>query len=154
VVHRRFYFNKMIRDHLPQMMQNTGINVVGHTMNEDEYVQRLKVKLVEEADELRTALTPKDVAEEIGDVLEVLKALAEHHHLDMSQVVALAEQKTAEKGGFSNPLCIDYIEIPENHPMLDYYIQRPHSYPEQDSVLAPGWCRSSKRRPEASQLVY
>ena len=127
---RRFYFNKMIRDHLPQMMQNTGINVVGHTMNGDEYVQRLKNKLVEEADELCAAITPREVSEEIGDVLEVLKALARHHHLDFSKVVESAEQKTAEKGGFSNPLCIDYIEIPENHPKLDYYIQRPKDYPE------------------------
>lgn len=131
---RRFYFNKMIRDHLPQMMQSTGINVVSHEMNEDEYVQRLKSKLVEEVDEVCTAITPKDVSEEIGDVLEVLKALALHHHLDFSQVVALAEQKTLQKGGFSNPVCIDYIEIPENHPKVDDYIRRPQDYPEHDPL--------------------
>ena len=129
---RRFYFNKMIRDHLPQMMQNTGINVVSHEMNGDEYVQRLKNKLVEEADELCAAIAPREVSEEIGDVLAVLKALAQYHHLDFSKVVASAEQKTLEKGGFSNPVCIDYIEIPENHPKLDDYIQRPQDYPEQD----------------------
>lgn len=138
MVHRRFYFNKIIRDHLPQMMEKTGIHVVGHGMNGNEYGQRLKAKLVEEVDEVCTAITPKDVSEEIGDILEVLKALAQHHHLDFSQVVASAEQKTAEKGGFFNPLCIDYIEIPENHPMLDYYIQRPQSYPQQDPMQAPG----------------
>ncbi len=132
MIYRRFYFNKMIRDHLPQMIEQTGINVVGHGMKGDEYGQRLREKLVEEVDEVCTAITPKDVSEEIGDVLEVLKALARHHHLDFSQVIALAEQKTAEKGGFANPLCIDYIEIPENHPMLDYYIQRPHAYPERN----------------------
>ncbi|MBM3631972.1 MAG: hypothetical protein FJX00_03240 [Alphaproteobacteria bacterium] len=129
---RRFYFNKMIRDHLPQMMRNTGINVVSHEVNGDEYVQRLKNKLVEEADELCAAITPREVSEEIGDVLEVLKALAQYHDLDFSQVVALAEQKTSEKGGFLNPVCIDYIEIPENHPKVDYYIQRPQDYPEYD----------------------
>ncbi len=127
MVHRRFYFNKIIRDRLPQMMQNTGINVVGHGMNGDEYGQRLREKLVPEVSEVCTAITPKDVSEEIGDVLEVLKALARHHHLDFPQVMASAEQKTAEKGGFANPLCIDYMEIPENF-ILDDGIQRPQNY--------------------------
>ncbi len=127
---RRFYFNKMIRDRLPQMMQNTGINVVGHWMERNEYRQRLKAKLVEEVDEVCAAIDPKNLSEEIGDVLEVLKALARHHDLDFSQVMASAEQKTEEKGGFCNPLCIDYIEIPETHPKLEYYIQRPQAYPE------------------------
>jgi predicted house-cleaning noncanonical NTP pyrophosphatase (MazG superfamily) len=146
MVYRRFCFNKMIRDHLPQMMEQSGIQVVGHTMNQDEYGQRLKVKLVEEVDELCAAITPQDVAEEIGDVLEVLKALARHHHLVFSNVVASAEQKTSEKGGFFNPLCVDYIEIPENHPKLDDYIQRPQDYPEQDPC--PRQQESSKKAQE------
>ena len=132
MAYRRFYFNKMIRDRVPQMMEKAGIQVVGHTMNQDEYEQRLKAKLVEEIEEVCVATTQKDVSEEIGDVLEVLKALAQYHHLDFSKVVASAEQKTAEKGGFFTPLCIDYIEIPDHHPRLDDYIRRPQKYPEQD----------------------
>ena len=85
---------------------------------------------MEEVDEVCAAQSPKEMLEELGDVLEVLVALATHHHVDFSHITSLAEEKKREKGGFENPVCIDRIEVPEDHPKLAYYTQRPKAYPQ------------------------
>ena len=95
--HYHFSFNKIIRDSLPHMMGQSGINVVSHVMDSEEYLKKLKDKLMEEVDEVCAAQSPKEMLEELGDVLEVLVALATHHHVDFSHITSLAEEKKTGK---------------------------------------------------------
>ena len=48
----RFKVDKLIRDKLPQIMRASGIQVFERVMEKDEYLKRLKDKLLEEAKEV------------------------------------------------------------------------------------------------------
>lgn len=48
----RFKVDKLIRDKLPQIMRSSGIQVFERVMGKDEYLKRLKDKLLEEAKKL------------------------------------------------------------------------------------------------------
>ncbi len=61
-------------------------------------------KLGEEAEELRQAST-EDAAEELDDLLEVVRALAREYAVAWDQVVAAADFKAKERGGFRRRLC-------------------------------------------------
>lgn len=45
----RFKVDKLIRDGLPAMMQAQGLTVFARRLDDAEFVERLKAKLVEEA---------------------------------------------------------------------------------------------------------
>ncbi|MER5424333.1 nucleoside triphosphate pyrophosphohydrolase [Streptosporangium roseum] len=68
-------------------------------LGEADYREALLEKLFEEAAELRGAAVT-EVAEEIADVLEVLRAVAKVHGHEWADIEKVAEAKRAERGAF------------------------------------------------------
>lgn len=126
----RFKVDKLIRDKLPEMMRESGIEVFERIMEEDEYVKRLKDKLLEEAKEVISANHPKEIREELADLLEVMMALARVNEIEFADVAQTADQKRLEKGGFEKRIYNTFVAIESGHPSLDYYRARPDQYPE------------------------
>jgi predicted house-cleaning noncanonical NTP pyrophosphatase (MazG superfamily) len=131
----RFSVDKLIRDKLPQIMASAGILVSHRVMDDAEYDEKLRKKLLEEADEVLAAVGPREIQEELADVPEVLMALTHLHDLDFSQVVAAAAQKKEEKGGFQDRIGLDYVEMSHDHAMVPYYRARPKAYQEIDPEM-------------------
>ncbi|MBN9542197.1 MAG: hypothetical protein J0G32_00175, partial [Alphaproteobacteria bacterium] len=52
---RRFKIDKLIRDKMPDIMRSMGLKVYERTVDLDEYLSVLKLKLVEEATEVFNA---------------------------------------------------------------------------------------------------
>jgi predicted house-cleaning noncanonical NTP pyrophosphatase (MazG superfamily) len=67
---------KLVRDRIPELATATGHPGTFHQATEAEYALSLRAKLLEEAQETATA-SPAGLVEELGDVLQVLYALAE-----------------------------------------------------------------------------
>jgi predicted house-cleaning noncanonical NTP pyrophosphatase (MazG superfamily) len=68
---------KLVRDRIPELATATGQPGTFHqAATEAEYALSLRAKLLEEAQEAATA-SPAGLLEELGDVLQVLYALAE-----------------------------------------------------------------------------
>jgi predicted house-cleaning noncanonical NTP pyrophosphatase (MazG superfamily) len=67
---------KLVRDRIPELATATGHPGTFHQATEAEYALSLRAKLLEEAQEAATA-SPAGLVEELGDVLQVLYALAE-----------------------------------------------------------------------------
>ncbi|WP_207620842.1 hypothetical protein [Streptosporangium minutum] len=68
-------------------------------LGEAEYRGALLEKLFEESAELREAAAT-EVAEEIADMLEVLRAIATLHGHEWADIEKAAEVKRAERGAF------------------------------------------------------
>lgn len=126
----RFKVDKLIRDKLPQIMRASGIQVFERVMEKDEYLKRLKDKLLEEAKEFIASGSEKEMREELADLLEVMLTLAKVYEMEFTDIQQAAEQKRADKGGFDNRIYNAFVEIEAGNPALSYYSDRPDQYPE------------------------
>jgi predicted house-cleaning noncanonical NTP pyrophosphatase (MazG superfamily) len=125
-----FKVDKLIRDKLPQIMRASGIQVFERVMEKDEYLKRLKDKLLEEAKEVIASGSEKEMREELADLLEVMLSLAKAYGMEFADIQQAAEQKRADKGGFDNRIYNAFVEIEAGNPSLGYYRARPDQYPE------------------------
>ncbi|GGK90930.1 nucleoside triphosphate pyrophosphohydrolase [Deinococcus radiotolerans] len=83
---------KLVRDRIPELF---GGQI--RTLTEGEYRAALRAKLEEEVAEYLNA----GEAEELADVLEVLRALAALHGLSPEELEALRRAKADARGGFA-----------------------------------------------------
>ena len=101
--------SKLVRDRIPDIIRARGAELVTHIADAEEYVAALKEKVVEEAQELRSADGDHE-REEIADVLEVLRALAAARGIRWTEVERIAAEKTTERGGFMKRVILEKLE--------------------------------------------
>ena len=89
-------YNKLIRDKIPEMIEQNGGNAVIRQLSQEEFVRFLEMKLDEEVGEYHRDKT----VEELADILEVVYALAEAHGCSREQLLDIYTKKNAARGGF------------------------------------------------------
>jgi predicted house-cleaning noncanonical NTP pyrophosphatase (MazG superfamily) len=94
---------KLVRDRIPEIIRAGGGDPVVTVLGDADYREALLEKLFEESAELREA-SADGVAEEIADVLEVLRAVAHVHGYEWWDIEKIAEAKRAERGAFLEQL--------------------------------------------------
>jgi predicted house-cleaning noncanonical NTP pyrophosphatase (MazG superfamily) len=97
---------KLVRDAIPEIIRRNGGEPVTWQLREEEILGALTAKLLEEAEELRTA-APDEQLEEAADVYEVLRAITATLGVSMDDVAARAEQKRTERGGFEQRIWLE-----------------------------------------------
>jgi predicted house-cleaning noncanonical NTP pyrophosphatase (MazG superfamily) len=91
---------KLVRDKIAEfVMKERGEVLNTRIAGPEAYLQLLKNKLVEEAQEALEAKNRDELAEELGDLLEVIKALAEKEDI-VDLLFSKREAKFLERGGF------------------------------------------------------
>jgi predicted house-cleaning noncanonical NTP pyrophosphatase (MazG superfamily) len=90
---------KLVRDKIPQIIRDKGLEPVIYVASPDEYATRLRDKLTEEVAEF---LASDSDPEELADVLEVVYALAALTGTDPQQLEKLRAAKADERGGFAD----------------------------------------------------
>lgn len=129
----QFVFEKIIRDLIVPQMQRKGITVFTRALDPQETIVKLKEKLLEETQEVCASCTKEGLVEELGDVMEVVQAIASTHGLSLEDVLEVARAKKVEKGGFDTATYVTHISIPDDPhlvPFKAYYRARPKDYPE------------------------
>lgn len=126
----RFKIDKLIRDKYASMNRGARAKALTRVMEHDEYVQRLKDKLFEEAHEVRNASSAKEIKEELADVYEVIITIASVHGIEFQDIIKEAERKRLEKGGFDGKIYMEYLELKQDHHDLWYFKANPKKYPE------------------------
>ncbi|MDD7811576.1 nucleoside triphosphate pyrophosphohydrolase [Mycobacterium sp. CSUR Q5927] len=91
---------KLVRDKIPDLIRASGRIPDVRVLDDAAYRSALHDKLLEEAAELREAVTTDEVVAEIADVLEVLTAIAVLQSVSLGDLAAAAERKRSERGGF------------------------------------------------------
>lgn len=96
-------YNKLVRDKIPEIIKNKGINPITHFASDDEYWQKLKEKLQEEVDEFMKDNNDKELA----DILEVINAICDYKKIDKKELERLRKKKAKERGRFKAKIILD-----------------------------------------------
>ena len=94
-------FNKLVRDKIPQKIDNNGEVAVTRTLNDEEYSQELNKKLLEESEEVIKAIDSSQTLEELADVLEVIESIGVLNGYTLDDIIEAAKLKKEKRGGFS-----------------------------------------------------
>lgn len=102
-------YNKLIRDRIPEIIDQEGRRYAVEVMSGDEYVQALKEKLVEEAQETATA-SPGDLIKELADLYEVIDSLLTSCGIDRQDVLRTQQERRQSRGSFDQRLRLLWTE--------------------------------------------
>ena len=128
-----FKMEKLVRDNIPQILEEQGAKVFHRIMNENEYYKYLKLKIMEEANEVLAAKSRDEVIEELSDLIEVIKNIQSLHKIENDELENARIAKKSLKGGFEDRVYIAKILIPRGHKLAGYYLARSEDYPEEQS---------------------
>ncbi|QGS68066.1 phosphoribosyl-ATP pyrophosphohydrolase [Oceanobacillus sp. 143] len=92
-------YNKLVRDRIPEIIEDSGKDCKTETLNQDRYILELKKKLFEEVEEYQHAATKEDALEEIADLLEIINTLVKDVHGSSMEKVEEIRSLKAEKHG-------------------------------------------------------
>lgn len=106
-------YNKLVRDGIPNIIRSKGETPVVRTLGDAEYKKELDNKLFEEAKEVVGAENRADRLEELADVLEIVRAMANLEGSSLDEVVLLANEKSAKRGGFDDKVYLERV-IPKD----------------------------------------
>ncbi len=99
-------YNKLIRDRIPEIIQNEGKDFTVRTLPPKEYGIELRKKLQEEIKEFMEA----DSAEEIADIFEVLEYILREKGISIEEIFKIKENKKEKRGGFERRLFLESVE--------------------------------------------
>lgn len=102
-------FHKLIRDKIPEKIAANGARAEIRELDEKEYIEALKRKILEEGGELERA-TELTALDEIADVYEVLAALTKALGITDQQVQDARKAKVVRNGGFEKRLFLEWTE--------------------------------------------
>jgi predicted house-cleaning noncanonical NTP pyrophosphatase (MazG superfamily) len=91
---------KLVRDRIPELAAATGQPGNFQQATEAEFALWLRAKLLEEAQEAVTA-APAGLVEELGDVLQVLYALAELAGCAAAEIECARARKARTHGSYT-----------------------------------------------------
>jgi predicted house-cleaning noncanonical NTP pyrophosphatase (MazG superfamily) len=97
-------YNKLVRNKVPSIIKANGS--VAHTKilsSDNDYLEALKDKLIEEAQEVRQ----NPVAEELADVIEVVRAIAEHLSISSQEIEKILTKKNQTNGSFKDRIFLE-----------------------------------------------
>ena len=101
------FYNKLVRDKIPELLCERGIECSTKILQEYEYSDALQKKLQEEVSEFFAAKEKEHKIEELADVLEVLHALVEASGATMDELENIRLAKCKQRGSFKKRLFLE-----------------------------------------------
>ena len=99
-------YNKLVRDRIPEIIQESGAKSTIHIANDEEYRTKLYEKVQEELLEFKH----KPSLEEYIDIIEVLEAIARLHEIDLKSMRLRKRVKRNSRGGFEKRIILESTE--------------------------------------------
>lgn len=99
-------YDKLVRDRIPEVIAADGKQCKTRVLLESELQEHLLTKLVEEVEECQK----QPCIEEIADIIEVLRALADQLGSSIDEVEQARIEKLQKRGGFKKRLFLEYVE--------------------------------------------
>jgi predicted house-cleaning noncanonical NTP pyrophosphatase (MazG superfamily) len=133
---KSFVHNKLWRDKLAEMVSEEGSVVYIDNIDEDQYEEALRAKIVEESIEMLESVDQDDVMEEMADSLEVMDALCKVYGITMDDIKKIKDEKFEDLGGYSKSQLITHVEHPAGSAAEKYCLENPEQYPEMEDEEA------------------
>lgn len=102
-------YNKLVRDHIPEIIESTGQKAVIQILDSDEYINELKKKAFEELEEYINAKNDKEALEELADILEIVHALADYHGAFFETLEEMRIEKAIKRGAFKERIFLKEV---------------------------------------------
>ena len=96
-------YNKLVRDKIPEILEEKGIKYKIHIADKKEYWEKLKEKLLEEIKEFSKSKS----IDEFADILEVLDAIKDFKKFDKKKLEMIKRKKAKERGGFKKRIILE-----------------------------------------------
>ena len=107
----RTVHQKLIRDRIPEIIENDGGIPKVRILTRSEYERELLFKLIEESIEaINARADKKELAKEIGDLLEIIDAVIEQFNIDEKELFRIKQERKKSRGGFSDRLFLEYVD--------------------------------------------
>lgn len=103
-------YNKLVRDKIPEIIGETGKKYRTRTLTDEEYIQELKKKSLEELNEYFKASDRESALEELADVLEIVNAFAEYHDSNLEEIGKIRKKKAEKRGAFQEKVFLIEVE--------------------------------------------
>ena len=127
---RVFKQEKLWRDKMIAKAESQGSVLHWRRLNDADYDKQLRLKLLEEADEVRVAQSRDELMGELADIYEVFSSLCILRNFSKEEIIAIQEKKRAERGGFDERKFVDTAEHPDGSYLAEYCLAEPEKYPE------------------------
>jgi|GEM_PF-56833 len=98
-------YNKLIRDKIPQIIEDSGKKAIIEKVSGPEYLDLLNAKLGEE---LQEYLDSQKV-EELADLVEVVYAILDYQKVSRQEFEDIRKQKVEERGAFRDKLLLKEV---------------------------------------------
>ncbi|MBE9226196.1 nucleoside triphosphate pyrophosphohydrolase [Phormidium sp. LEGE 05292] len=102
-------YDKLVRDKITEIIQQSGLKCETLTLPESEYRQALRQKVVEEAQEVAVA-DEENLITELADIYEVIDAIIETYGINRELVIAEQMRRRQERGGFQKRIKLLWTE--------------------------------------------
>jgi len=99
------HHNKLVRDRIPEIIEDSGKTCVTRILPQEEYLAALDTKLTEELAEYQADKS----MEELADLLEVMMAVAEARGHSFAEVEATRRAKAEKRGGFRERIFLESV---------------------------------------------
>ncbi|WP_461615242.1 phosphoribosyl-ATP pyrophosphohydrolase [Clostridium sp. Marseille-QA1073] len=98
-------YNKLVRDNIPEIIENAGKKFDIHYASAEELVSLLEAKLQEEASEF----SQDKNLEELADLMEVIFRLSSALEYSEEDLLKKREEKKLERGGFKEGIVLERV---------------------------------------------
>jgi len=99
-------YGKLVRDKIAENIEKKGEEVESAQITGDALLEKLREKIMEEANELFWAHDDDEIIEELSDLEEVLSSYISHRHIDKAELQHVREEKLKNKGGFDHGIVL------------------------------------------------
>jgi predicted house-cleaning noncanonical NTP pyrophosphatase (MazG superfamily) len=89
-------YKKLVRDKIPDIIKASGSTPITRILSDEEYLEALRNKLVEEASEARD----NPVIEELADIKEVIMTISKVKGYTAEEIEQARLAKSKKRGGF------------------------------------------------------
>ncbi len=98
--------NKLVRDNIPNIIELDGKKANIRILNNNEYIECLNNKLLEEVQEY---LENNDT-NEIADILEVLYSILNYNNISIEKIEEIRTIKNKKNGSFNKKIFLESVE--------------------------------------------
>ena len=100
----RIYYNKLIRDKIPQVIEQAGSECETYTLDQKQFEEALLKKVEEEASALPECTSREETISELADVLDVIDEIKRLKEITDDELHAAQQKNFVKKGGFDKQL--------------------------------------------------
>ena len=98
-------YHKLVRDRIPEIIEKDGKQCVCSVLSEEDYLLLLDRKLDEELNEYQESKS----MEELADLLEVIRAVAQARGSSIEEVERIRAEKAQKRGEFQKRILLESV---------------------------------------------